>query len=68
MSWVVFVAPENTSQADTIIVGPFTYQHGAERAVEKIERLYDNVACMVMQTTPAWGIANMLPEYKRDQL
>ena len=62
MSWVIFVAPENTSQADTIIVGPFNSPVRADMAMEKIERLYDNVACMVMETFPPKEIPTMFLE------
>lgn len=57
MSWVVFVAPGHTSQADTIIVGPFRSIDRAEDAMARIERIHgERVACMVMDCLPAADI------------
>lgn len=58
------VVPEDSTQADTIIVGPYQNYDRAERAIARIERLCNRkddrvVACMIMDCVPDVAIATI---------
>lgn len=58
--YVIFVAFEGTSQADTILVGPYRSWDRAERRRKAIERKYSpGVAAMVMDLLPDHDALNL---------
>lgn len=62
MKFVIFAAPAGSSQADTILIGPYTSYARADKDATEIGDKYEHMTCIVLELSPPSRIPHSLME------